>query len=309
MAAIKTAFDMLYPKRLFLSAIVLTLALFHHSCNKEEVDTEERRDVATQYLEDDEALINYLKSHFYNYEDFLQAPDDYSLRIQIDTIAGENANKTSLYEQIKSKSIDVLGSNDEIIAHNLYYIVVREGKGEHPSVVDSTFVRYRGNLLDGSVFDNTELPVWFNLPEVVVGFRESLPELGAGRFEENQDGTFTFFDYGQGLIFMPSALGYYSRAQSGIPSYSPLVFSISLFTMKATDHDGDSILSRDEDVDGDGNPFDDDTDDDGRANMYDSDDDGDGVLTRDEIDRDENGVPGDSDNDGIPNFLDPDSAS
>ena len=85
--------------------------------------------------------------------------------------------------------------------------------------------------------------------------------------------------------------------------------NFSLYTMQAADHDGDTLLSREEDLNQDGNPFNDDTDGDGTANMYDSDDDGDGVPTRDEIDRDENGIPGDSDGDGIPNYLDPDSAT
>jgi FKBP-type peptidyl-prolyl cis-trans isomerase FkpA len=132
--------------------------------------------------------------------------------------------------------------------------------------------------------------------------------LRSGSFSENPDGTFDFYDYGQGVLFIPSGLAYYANAQPGIPEYSPLIFSLSLFTLKASDHDGDGVFSKDEDIDGDGNPFNDDTDGDGTADMYDADDDGDGVLTRDELDLDENGIPGDSDSDGIPNYLDSDSA-
>jgi len=66
------------------------------------------------------------------------------------------------------------------------------------------------------------------------------------------------------------------------------------------DSDGDTVLDRDEDVNGDGNLANDDTDGDGIADYLDADDDGDTVPTKDERSR------GDSDNDGIPNYRDAD---
>ena len=300
---------MLQPKYFFHWSLFSFFTLILFACNQEDVESVEIRDVQTQFEEDDTDLLSFLQTHFYNYEDFVAAPDDYNLRIQIDTLAGENAGYTPLIDQVRSKQIEITNSDGQVIDHTLYYLVVREGKGQKPSEVDSTYVRYTGRLLDGAIFDSRELPVWFNLPDVVPGFREGIPEFRSGSFQENADGTYTFFDYGQGALFIPSGLGYYASSQPGIPAYSPLVFTFSLFVMKATDHDGDSVLSAEEDINQDGNPFNDDTDRDGTANMYDSDDDGDGVPTRDEIDRDENGVPGDSDGDGTPNYLDPDSAT
>lgn len=300
---------MLRPKYFFQWALFSVFALMVFACNQEDVQSVEIRDVQTQFQTDDTDLLAFLQSHFYNYADFEAAPDDYSLRIQIDTLAGDNANSTPLIDQVKSKQIQITNSDGEVIDHTLYYLVVREGKGQQPTEVDSTYVRYTGRLLSGAVFDNRELPVWFNLPDLVPGFREGIPEFRSGSFSENSDGTFSFFDYGQGALFMPSGLGYFSTAQPNIPAYSPLAFTFSLFTMKATDHDGDTVPSAEEDINQDGNPFNDDTDGDGVANMYDSDDDGDGVLTKDEIDLDQNGVPGDSDGDGIPNYLDSDSSA
>lgn len=300
---------MLQPKYFFHWSLFSFFTLILFACNQEDVESVEIRDVQTQFEEDDTDLLSFLQTHFYNYEDFVAAPDDYNLRIQIDTLAGENAGYTPLIDQVRSKQIEITNSDGQVIDHTLYYLVVREGKGQKPSEVDSTYVRYTGRLLDGAIFDSRELPVWFNLPDVVPGFREGIPEFRSGSFQEKADGTYTFFDYGQGALFIPSGLGYYASSQPSIPAYSPLVFTFSLFVMKATDHDGDSVLSAEEDINQDGNPFNDDTDGDGTANMYDSDDDGDGVPTRDEIDRDENGVPGDSDGDGTPNYLDPDSAT
>jgi hypothetical protein len=91
-------------------------------------------------------------------------------------------------------------------------------------------------------------------------------------------------------MFLPSGLGYYNIAQSTIPAYSPLIFSIKLFELERFDQDSDGIPSYLEDLDGDRyiylleedvvNP--DDTDGDGFPDYLDLDDDGDLVLTRTE---------------------------
>ena len=73
------------------------------------------------------------------------------------------------------------------------------------------------------------------------------------------------------------------------------------------DDDGDGVLTRDEDLDGDGDPSNDDSDDDGIPDARDFDDDGDGVLSRDE-DLDGDGDPRNDDSDGdfLPDYLDSD---
>ncbi|MDX1804054.1 MAG: Ig-like domain-containing protein [Alcanivorax sp.] len=68
------------------------------------------------------------------------------------------------------------------------------------------------------------------------------------------------------------------------------------------DDDGDGINTRDEDLNGNGNPLDDDTDGDGTPDYLDVDDDGDGVVTANE-----GGPANDTDGDGIPDYLDPDT--
>lgn len=283
--------------------VVLTLGLMVllGACKKD--SGEERRDPREQLVTDESDLQAYLQTHFYNYEDFEAAPEDYSLRITLDTIAGDNSNKTPLIDQVVSQWVDVTYQG-ETIPHKMYYLVAREGRGENPTKVDSTYIRYSGNLLDGTSFDKRETPIWFDLTSVVTGFREGVPHIKAGSYTVNNDGTFEFYDFGQGIIFMPSGLGYFDRAQGLVPQYAPLIFRISLYTFNTADHDGDGIPSMLEDLDGDGNPFNDDTDEDGTANMYDRDDDNDGVLTIDEYDTNNDGIPDDSNNDGIPDYLD-----
>lgn len=295
------------PKFTPFFIVFLLMFLFSSSCGNNTNEIIEQRDFGNQYSDDDQTLQTFLETHYYNYEEFESNPEDYSIEITIDTLAGDNANKTPLIDQVSVKPVETNNGSDELVDLNLYYLVTRQGTGIQPSSVDSTYVTYKGKLLDGLEFDSSDLPVWFNLPSLVNGFRNGVTELRSGRFTENTDGTFTFFDFGQGVVFMPSGLGYFSNSQGAIPPYSPLIFSISLYVTKMTDHDGDGVLSRDEDVDGDGNPLNDDSDEDGVLNLYDIDDDGDGVLTLDELDLDENNQPGDSDSDGIPNYLDPDS--
>ena len=261
------------------------------------------RDVKIQTIEDDEALVNYLQTHFYNYDDFAYDPNNYGLEILLDSIADENSDKTPLSDQVSIKLVDTEDSDDNFVQHKLYYLEVKKGSGARPSSVDSAFVSYKGLLLNGDVFDARDYPIWFDLLNVVRGFRESLSELSEGDFTINEDGTFEFDNYGKGLIFMPSALGYYSSGNSSIPAYSPLIFSVNLHRVNQSDHDRDGILSINEDIDGDGNPLNDDTDGDGLPNMNDFDDDGDGVPTFNEFDRDKDGLPDDTDNNGMPDYL------
>ncbi|MAV79918.1 MAG: hypothetical protein CMC22_07295 [Flavobacteriaceae bacterium] len=271
---------------------------------KKDSGPEPIRDVQEQTLVDDEALVRYLQTHFYNYEDFESDSDNYKIEISLDTINEENSDKTSLWDQVQTKTVVLNDREGNEIPNKLYFIEVKRGVGDSPSSIDSTFVTYRGSLLNGNVFDYRQLPTWFDLTSVVRGFREFLPELSAGDHTLNNDGTYDLDHYGQGVFFIPSPLGYYSQNLSAIPNYSPLIFSVELHKVNPADHDKDGILSRDEDPDGDGNPYNDDTDEDNIPNYQDADDDGDGINTRVEFDRDGDGIPDDDDNDGTPDYLD-----
>lgn len=289
-----------------LNYFFITLLVFFSGCKKDNPDeVEEIRDLSEQTIADNSALIQYLETHFYNYDDFEKNPDKYPIEITLDTIAEDNANKTPLIDQVTKKTIELMNGDDKINV-DLYYLVSRQGRGVSPSVADSTFVTYKGILLNGVKFDEKVYPVWFDLISVVRGFREVLPELSDGTFSIRADGTFDFKDYGQGILFIPSSLGYYSNNTGSIPAYSPLIFSVSLYLVNQSDHDLDGILSIDEDVNKDNNPLNDDTDNDGIYNLFDTDDDGDGILTSNEYDQNDDGIPDDSDNDGIPDYLDSD---
>ena len=291
----------------FYIYILLIFSLFL-SCNKDDDDTIQIREYIEQVVLDEQTIEEYLKSHYYNYEDF-NSPNSFEvdIKVRIDTIRDATANKIPLFDQVKIKTVNVTDSDGNDIPHKLYYIIAREGVVSNPSIVDSVYVRYKGMLTDKYVFDERKHPAWLDLANALQGFREGVSELKSGEFRQNSNGTVQYSSFGVGLFFLPSGLGYFENTSANIPEYSPLIFSVSLITSNPSDHDNDGILSINEDIDGDGDPFYDDTDGDNLWNMYDSDDDGDGTLTINELDKNNDQIIDDTDNDGIPDYLDPDN--
>ena len=114
---------------------------------------------------------------------------------------------------------------------------------------------------------------------------------------------------GKGVLFIPSGLAYSKFVTPGIPSSSSLLFYIELYDLaENTDYDGDSIPGMLEDLDGDGDPRNDNTDGDNSPNFLDPDDDNDGVLTKDEggADGDPTNDFNDPNNPTLPDYLNPD---
>lgn len=295
--------------KLFFIPLLLSVLIF--SCSKDDnVDdgTVPARDRAEQELADQEALKEYLETHFYNYEEFENPGENFDYTIRIDTIDAANADKTPL---IESDLLQVKTITRENVDYKIYILKVREGAEDRPTFADSTFVSYRGELLNQKLFDNSVTPVWFDLTRVVTGFAQTMPEFkGASGYTVNPDNTVTFTnDYGIGAVFMPSGLGYFSTPQFSIPSYSPLVFTFKLYEVNQADHDGDGIPSWMEDLNNDEILGNDDTDKDLLPNYIDADDDNDRIPTREEIVKNEDGTltfP-DKDNDGTPDYLDKDN--
>ena len=302
---------MLYLRNQYMNKFNIYLLLVFSlllSCNKDDDDTIEIRDYSEQVITDEETIEAYLKSHYYNYEDFNSLNSfEVDIKVRIDTISDQTANKTPLFDQVNVKTINVPDSDGIETPHKLYYIIAREGIVANPSIVDSVYITYKGMLTDNYVFDERKYPAWLDLANSLQGFREGVSELKSGEFKQNTNGTIQYSSYGVGLFFLPSGIGYFENTTANIPEYSPLIFSVSLMTSNPTDHDNDGILSINEDIDGDGDPFYDDTDGDNLWNMYDSDDDGDGTLTINELDKNNDQIIDDTDNDGIPDYLDPDN--
>ena len=266
------------------------------SCNKDDDDddvvTVPLRDYQIQYEADNDSIEKYLKT---NYMEVDQTTFDVKI-----TKIPVGGTQTSIWDQTEYP-LETRDVYNDGITYKVYYLTLNEGVGEAPCNFDGINASYVGNLLDGTVFDTSYgLGRDNNLGTGVIdGWSEIFPKFKTGKANAaNADGTVTYSDFGAGVMFIPSGLGYYNTGKGSIPSYVPIVFSFKLFSIQRLDHDGDGILDIDEDINGDGYVYDfrnttlypnppieliDDTDGDGLADFIDMDDDGDGYTTLLEI--------------------------
>lgn len=284
--------------------LITTVSLF--SCSKDNNTAEivPPRDYAVQYATDLNDIEEYLKNYYI--EDV--SPDVDTKITKIPT----GGTQPSIFSYLNSPTFPKLLSREvklHDITYKLYYLVLREGIGASPSNADAVLAAYKGDYLsrktEASVttfsatqFEEVKHPQqMFSLLSTITGWGETFPEFKTGTYSANTDGTVSYSDFGAGVMFLPSGLGYYNSGSASIPAYAPLVFSFKLYEISRLDSDGDGILNYQEDINGDGymrvlatgvvNP--DDTDGDGIPNFLDVDDDGDGITTKKEI-TDANGV-------------------
>ncbi len=270
--------------------LILVLLMIFISCDDDVVQV---FDHAEQAKIDDKILIDYLETHYYDAD--------------LDVIDVVSNNETTLMSQVTVQNVV-----ENEIDYKLYYMILEQGSGYTPSRYDDILTTYRGELLDGTVFDDRpSIAVgnpWINLLEVVSGWSYGFINFKGGLNTSQPNEPLSFTDTTKGFLFFPSGLGYRNAPRTLIPANSPLVFKIDLQFSKPADHDNDGIPTNDEDIDGDGEVTNDNTDSDALSNFVDPDDDNDGKLTINE-DADGDGDPrnDDSDGDGIPDYLDSDS--
>ncbi|WP_156032938.1 FKBP-type peptidyl-prolyl cis-trans isomerase [Sediminibacter sp. Hel_I_10] len=273
------------------------------------------RDRTEQQIADRDSLIGYLETHYYNSSTF-DVPGNYSTSdiVLTELPKDDSGNYLSLPDpENNTLLIDspLLETNTTTFAETEYeYYVLRlnEGGGENPNFSDNIKINYSGILLDGEVFDNTvnaDMPL--DLVRLIPAWRIVIPSFGTaeGGSTLNEDGTFSYENYGLGVMFIPSGLAYFSEVPY---TYTNLIFKFELYDSTVNDHDGDGVLSHLEDINENSNVFDDDSDGDGLPDYVDTDDDGDGVFTLfEDIDGDGDPTNDDTNNNGIPNYLDPES--
>jgi len=104
----------------------------------------------------------------------------------------------------------------------LYYIELKKGKGEKITPNSVVKVHYRGELIDGTVFDSSEgkEPI-----EVIVGIGEVMPGWDEA-LQMMQKGT-------KAKIILPSSIAYGKQAVGSIPPYSTLIFTLEVIDVKA----------------------------------------------------------------------------
>ena len=281
-------------KRFLKYTCLATLLIGIWSCSKDDsVSAIPPRDRQEVYDENITKIENFLKSNS------ISIIDDNSISFDSISQGAPNSiwNQTQYplqYVELKNDSRTsnkVDGLIDDPVTYKVYYLIINEGAGESPITIDNVFTRYAGYKLDHSMFDKNNNGFWSGFPEtnysatvLISGYRQILTKIKtASSITENPDGTLNYNNAGRVIVFIPSGLGYFNNAQTNIPGYTPLIFDISLISKNSVDHDNDGLLSIYEDVNGNGNYWDDDTDGDGIPNFLDLDDDADGYTTREEI--------------------------
>ncbi|HEY5688011.1 MAG TPA: FKBP-type peptidyl-prolyl cis-trans isomerase [Yeosuana sp.] len=266
----------------------LGISLGFTACKKDDVITVvPDRDRAEQQIIDNDSIIGYLETHYYNSSAFgVSNPNPSLTDLQIselpeDGVLPDPDNNTLLIDAVETLPA-VFAETDYVF----YVLKLNQGGGDSPNFCDKVRVNYEGRLLNDNLFDSTANPVTFDLLSLVPGWRKAIPYFSTSEgFNDVGDGTIDFYNFGLGVLFFPSGLGYFSGATFKIPSYSPLIFSIELFQMSQNDDDNDGVPSFMEDLNNDSDftlEFDD-TDGDKIPDYVDVDDDGDGKLTSEEI--------------------------
>ena len=105
-------------------------------------------------------------------------------------------------------------------ASGLQYKIIEPGNDVKPAAEDTVTVRYRGTLLDGTVFDETPAdsdPIEFTLNRVIPGWQEGLQLIGEG---------------GKAQLFIPAELAYGERgAGDSIQPNATLIFDVELISV------------------------------------------------------------------------------
>ena len=99
----------------------------------------------------------------------------------------------------------------------IYYKVLQTGEGKvSPTPRSIVSVHYRGALIDGKEFDNSykrNCPEAFRLCDVIDGWQIALQQMHVGD---------------KWMIYIPSEMGYGSKASGPIPANSTLIFEVEL---------------------------------------------------------------------------------
>lgn len=126
--------------------------------------------------------------------------------------AKENAEKSAAFLEKNAKAEGVQQTES-----GLQYIIIEPGNDVKPALVDTVWVKYKGTLIDGTVFDEVaedQEAVSFPLNQVIPGWGEGMGLIGEG---------------GKIKLFVPSELAYGEMgAQGAIGPNSAIIFEVTL---------------------------------------------------------------------------------
>ncbi|MBL4863095.1 MAG: FKBP-type peptidyl-prolyl cis-trans isomerase [Crocinitomicaceae bacterium] len=99
----------------------------------------------------------------------------------------------------------------------LYYKIIEEGEGKKIQFKDHVSFKYRGEFVDGTVFDEQETPVEYKVEALIGAWKEIMLELKKG---------------GKAYLIAPPQLGYGTHDLDDIPANSILIYELEVVDVK-----------------------------------------------------------------------------
>jgi FKBP-type peptidyl-prolyl cis-trans isomerase len=123
-------------------------------------------------------------------------------------------DKNKAYLEEKAKEDKIVKTESGL----LYEVIKLGDGGPKPTATSDVEVRYRGELIDGTVFDESTTPISLNLAGVIKGWTEGLQLMSVGD---------------KYRFYIPSELGYGEQgAGNDIKPGAALVFEVELVSIK-----------------------------------------------------------------------------
>jgi FKBP-type peptidyl-prolyl cis-trans isomerase FkpA len=141
---------------------------------------------------------------------FISCGDDTKKEEPVDFL---EANETEILAYIEANNLNAQKSDT-----GLYYVINEQGSGTQPSANSTVTVAYKGYYPNGNVFDQSDTNgISFGLQQVIKGWTEGITYFNEG---------------GNGVLLVPSHLGYGSFDTRGIPGGSVLIFDVALIAVE-----------------------------------------------------------------------------
>lgn len=230
---------------------LVALITFVASCKKDDDTYTPPRDYTVQYAAEKAQIEEYMQTHYMTVSE--------NFDVTFDTLV-DNSHQ-SIWDQTEyprlSKQVRSLNV-DNAPTYTVYYFMFQQGVGTAPTRADNVRVAYRGQLFDGTQFDFNPLgESSLNLSGTIEGWQEIIPMFKPGVYVDVPDSPNppSFENYGAGVMFVPSGLGYYNSGSTNIGAYTPLIFSFKLYGADYLDADSDGILNINEREGEFGDPF------------------------------------------------------
>ncbi len=145
----------------------------------------------------------------------------------------EEAKQNVIQEKELKEYFTKNNLNPQQTDNGLYYIIKEEGSGDQPGVNDTVSMNYKGQLIDGTLFDSN----------MDTAFHHVTPfefPLGIGRVIKGWDEGVALLKTGaKATFYIPSRLAYGAQAMpgnssnpKGIPAHSILIFDVELLNFK-----------------------------------------------------------------------------